>query len=107
MATTLKPICLVGGSKGGVRKSVVALAAYLQRPHANPVLVESDTSNPDVMKMVHGEIECAAFDLDEADGWIGFVNCCDANVGAAVIVNTARCLPVHSMSLGVGRSCSG
>ncbi|NYH14056.1 nucleotide-binding protein [Paraburkholderia bryophila] len=91
MATTLNPIYLVGGSKGGVGKSIVALALadYLQRRNANPVLVETDTSNPDVMKAVHGEIECAAFDLDEADGWIGFVNYCDAIRGAAVIVNTA------------------
>jgi len=53
-------------------KSIVALALadHLQRRDASLVLIETDTSNPDVMKAVHGEIECAAFDLDEADGWI-------------------------------------
>jgi hypothetical protein len=91
MATTLNPIYLVGGSKGGVGKSIVALALadHLQRRDANLVLVETDTSNPDVMKAVHGEIECAAFDLDEADGWIGLVNYCDAKRDAVVMVNTA------------------
>jgi Mrp family chromosome partitioning ATPase len=70
MATTLNPIYLVGGSKGGVGKSIVALALadHLQRRNANLVLVETDTSNPDVMKAIHHEIECAAFDLDEAAG---------------------------------------
>lgn len=32
---------------------------------------------------------CAAYDLDDADGWIGFVNFCDPHRDAAVIVNTA------------------
>jgi hypothetical protein len=53
------------------------------------VLVETDTSNPDVMKAVHGEIECAAFDLDEADGWIELVNFCDTCRDAVVVINSA------------------
>ena len=88
---TIHPIYLVGGSKGGVGKSMVtlALADYLQRKSIHAVLLETDTSNPDVMKALRDEIKCAAYDLDDADGWIGFVNFCDAHRGAAVIVNTA------------------
>ena len=88
---TIYPIYLVGGSKGGVGKSMVALALadYLQRHGIHAVLLETDTSNPDVMKALRDEIKCAAYDLDDADGWIGFVNFCDAHRGAAVIVNTA------------------
>jgi MinD superfamily P-loop ATPase len=88
---TTHPIYLVGGSKGGVAKSMVtlALADHLQRQGTHAVLVESDTSNPDVMKALRDEIKCAAYNLDEADGWIGFVNCCDTHRGAAMIVNTA------------------
>jgi hypothetical protein len=88
---TIHPIYLVGGSKGGVGKSMVtlALADYLQRQGTHAVLLETDTSNPDVMKALRDEIKCAAYDLDDADGWIGFVNFCDAHRGAAVIVNTA------------------
>jgi cellulose biosynthesis protein BcsQ len=91
METTINPIYVVGGSKGGVGKSMVALALvdHLQRRNANIVLVETDTSNPDVMKAVHDEIECEAFDLDEADGWIGLVNFCDTHRDAVVIINTA------------------
>ncbi|MGR3905875.1 protein mobD [Burkholderia sp. SR8] len=90
MATTY-PIYLVGGSKGGVGKSFVslALADYMQRQDMPVTLVETDTSNPDVMKSVQDEIHCIAYDLDEADGWIGLVNACDERRDAAIIVNTA------------------
>jgi hypothetical protein len=88
---TIQPIYLVGGSKGGVGKSMVtlALADHLKRRDTHAVLVETDTSNPDVMKALRDEMKCAAYDLDDADGWIGFVNFCDTHRGAAVIVNTA------------------
>jgi hypothetical protein len=67
----------------------LALADHLQRRDTHAVLVETDTSNPDVMKALRDEMRCAAYDLDDADGWIGFVNFCDTHRGAAVIVNTA------------------
>ncbi|KVL50676.1 protein mobD [Burkholderia cepacia] len=91
MDTAVNPIYLVGGGKGGVGKSLVALALvdHLQRRGVKSVLVENDTSNPDVMKAVQGEIDCAAFDLDEADGWINFVNYCDEHRDAVVVVSTA------------------
>lgn len=90
MATTY-PIYLVGGSKGGVGKSFVsvALADHLQRHDVPVVLVETDTSNPDVMKAIQDEMPCIAYSLDEADGWIGLVNFCDDHRDAAVVVNTA------------------
>ncbi|SEA67665.1 nucleotide-binding protein [Paraburkholderia sartisoli] len=91
MDTTIPPIYLVGGSKGGVGKSFVslALADYLQRQDRHAALVETDTANPDVMKAVQDEIHCVAYSLDDADGWIGLVNFCDGHRDAAVIVNTA------------------
>lgn len=91
MAMENHPIYMVGGSKGGVGKSFVTLALvdYLRRSDAHVVLVETDTSNPDVMKAVHDEVECASCNLDEAGGWIDFVNFCDVHRDATVIVNTA------------------
>ncbi|MCR5895861.1 protein mobD [Burkholderia cepacia] len=91
MARQNPPIYLVGGSKGGVGKSFVTLALvdYLQRADINVVLVETDTSNPDVMKAVHAEIECASCNLDDVSGWIDFVNFCDTHRDAIVVVNTA------------------
>lgn len=91
MDMTTYPIYLVGGSKGGVGKSFVALALvdYLLRRDIHAALVETDTSNPDVMKAVQGEIRCIAYNLDDADGWIGLVNFCDEQRDAAIVVNTA------------------
>ncbi|MBY4870776.1 protein mobD [Burkholderia anthina] len=91
MAKRNPPIYMVGGSKGGVGKSFVTLALvdYLQRTDIDVVLVETDTSNPDVMKAVHAEIECASCDLDDVSGWIDFVNFCDMHQDAIVVVNTA------------------
>ncbi|KWF91490.1 protein mobD [Burkholderia cepacia] len=91
MATENPPIYMVGGSKGGVGKSFVTLALvdYLRRTDVNVVVVETDTSNPDVMKAVHDEIECASCDLDDVSGWIDFVNFCDMHRDATVVVNTA------------------
>lgn len=91
MATENPPIYVVGGSKGGVGKSFVTLALvdYLRRTDVNVVLVETDTSNPDVMKAVHDEIECGSCDLDDVSGWIDFVNFCDSHRDATVVVNTA------------------
>jgi hypothetical protein len=91
MDTTTYPIYLVGGSKGGVGKSFVALALadYLRRRDIHAALVETDTSNPDVMKAVQDEMQCIAYNLDDANGWIGLVNYCDEHRDAAIVVNTA------------------
>ena len=81
----------VGGSKGGVGKSIVAMAvldSLLER--GEPVLlVECDTSNPDVAKVYSSVVRTELINLDEADGWIHLVNVCDANRESTVVVNTA------------------
>ncbi len=88
----MKPnIYWIGGAKGGVGKSIVSMALvdYLLSRKSTPLLVESDTSNPDVWKMYRETIGCQLLDLDEVDGWIGLVNACDAHPDKIVIVNTA------------------
>ena len=76
-------IFMIGGSKGGVGKSIVcsALVDYLTAIRNKKIyLIESDTSNPDVgrtyFKPVDGvqRLPGAAFDLDDAEGWINFIN---------------------------------
>jgi Mrp family chromosome partitioning ATPase len=49
----------VGGSKGGVGKSMMTLATvdHLLEQGANVLLVECETSNPDVWKAYKGEVE--------------------------------------------------
>ena len=81
----------VGGSKGGVGKSMMTVATldHLLERGAKVLLVECDTSNPDVWKAYREQIEAELIDLDEADGWIHLVNTCDRYREGVVVVNTA------------------
>src|SRR4051812_47263175 len=86
-----KRIYLVGGSKGGVGKSLVSMSVidHLQAAGEKVLLIESDTSNPDVWKSYKDVVQCELVDLDDADGWIQLVNLCDEQRDAVVVVNTA------------------
>jgi len=86
-----KRIWFSGGGKGGVGKSVVSIGLIdLALEHKDDlILVESDTSNPDVFKMHKDEIRTELIDLDDANGWIDFINVCDSNPESLIIVNTA------------------
>jgi len=86
-----KNIYLVGGSKGGVGKSLVAMSTvdYLLERGENVLLIESDTSNPDTWKAYKDTTETELLNLDEADGWIQLVNLCDNKPDSIVVINTA------------------
>ncbi len=86
-----KNIYLIGGSKGGVGKSLVTMAMvdYLQEQGENILLIESDTSNPDVWKNYNETTNTELVNLDEADGWIQLVNLCDSNSDSIVVINSA------------------
>ena len=61
-----KRIYLVGGSKGGVGKSLVSMAIvdYLQQTGEDELLVDSDTSNPDVWKAYQEHVKAHLVDLE-------------------------------------------
>jgi len=84
-------IYLIGGSKGGVGKSMVTMATvdYLLERGESVLLIESDTSNPDVWKAYKDSTETELINLDEADGWIQLVNICDSKPDNIVVINTA------------------
>lgn len=86
-----KNIYLIGGSKGGVGKSLVTMATvdYLQERGESVLLIESDTSNPDVWKAYKDEVETELVNLNEADGWIHLVNLCASKPDSVVVINTA------------------
>ncbi|WP_298610202.1 P-loop NTPase [uncultured Thiobacillus sp.] len=87
-----KHIYLVGGSKGGVGKSMVTMALidYLECSGESVVLIETDTSNPDVYKTYGSETKGQLVNLEEADGWIKLINVCgDAdNKDSVIVINT-------------------
>ena len=87
-----KSIYLVGGSKGGVGKSMVTMALidYLQGNGESVVLIETDTSNPDVWKTYGDSIKGELVNLEEADGWIKLIKICgdDSNKESTIVINT-------------------
>jgi hypothetical protein len=85
-----QPIVFVSGSKGGVGKSLTAMAVldFLSTEHRYVRLLEADTTNPDVWKSYRRTIEGEVSDLDDVDGWINLVNTCDANPFKAIVINT-------------------
>jgi len=84
------PIVFVSGSKGGVGKSITAMAVLdcLTAKQGFVRLVESDTSNPDVLKSYSRAVECEQVDLDIVDGWIQLVNTCESQSFKTIVVNT-------------------
>lgn len=89
------PIYYVGGSKGGVGKSKIAFALidYLIGKEKKVLLLETDTSNPDVLKAHHAHendnLVCRLADLDVAEGWIELVNVADAFPEHVMVINSA------------------
>jgi hypothetical protein len=84
------PIIFVGGSKGGVGKSLVSMATidFLLQRKEKVILIETDDSNPDVFKCYRDEVETHVIDLDKDNEWIKLVDICEAE-DATVVVNTA------------------
>jgi hypothetical protein len=81
----------IGGSKGGVGKSMMTLATvdYLVGRGDRVLLVDCDTSNPDVWKAYREQVPTECINLDDADGWILLVNTCDAHRDRSIVINTA------------------
>src|SRR5271166_345877 len=73
-----KPIYVVGGSKGGVGKSMVSmgLTHFPIESGEKVFLIDADTSNPDVFKSYKDEVDSEIVNLDDADGWVRFVDIC-------------------------------
>ena len=89
------PMYYVGGSKGGVGKSLLsfALVDYLISREQRVLLMDTDTSNPDVYK-AHKDAEltilvCEMRNLDNADGWSDMLNTVESHPEHVVVINSA------------------
>jgi hypothetical protein len=67
----------------------MATVDYLLALGEYVLLIESDTSNPDVWKAYKDSTEAELVNLDEADGWIQLVNLCDSKPDSVVVINAA------------------
>ena len=96
----------VGGSKGGVGKSLFsfALVDYLLDRNTNILLVDTDTDNPDVFK-AHKELGlpnllCRLNSLDDADGWADLLDTVQNYPDHAVVINAAARTKTSTASYG-------
>ncbi len=91
----MKPIFYIGGGKGGVGKSKLtfALINYFYDKNIPILIIDTDTSNPDVYK-THTPFEnenllVKQVNLDISDGWIELVNLADEYDEHFIIINSA------------------
>lgn len=83
-------IFLVGGGKGGVGKSMVSMALldHLRAEESAPLLIETDTSAPDVWKAYKDEVESQCIDLEQRDGWLELLDVLDRNADTPIVINS-------------------
>ena len=87
----MNKIIVIGGGKGGVGKSMVTMATIdaLLTDNESIVVIESDDSNPDVYKAVHGTVHCEVFSLDDPSGYIALGNFIERHKESWIVVNSA------------------
>ena len=85
-----KPVYMVSGSKGGVGKSIVSMSLihYLSKRDEKLLLIDADTTNPDVGKAYGKTVETGYINLDEKDGWMDLVNRLAVQPEETMVVNT-------------------
>lgn len=88
-------IIFVGGDKGGVGKSLAASAFvnYLIEKNKKCILIETDTSNPDVARQFEEKnfgIEVHAMRLIEKNDWLNLADFLEKHVGsdAFIVINS-------------------
>src|ERR1019366_2576882 len=85
-------VFFVTGSKGGVGKSVgaIALLDYFEMRNRKVSLVETDTANPDVGKAYQKDVKgFSLVNLDENDGWLDLLDIIEAAKTPEIVLNTA------------------
>lgn len=87
----MTPLIYVGGSKGGVGKSLVSLGLvdWLRTARNEKViLVEGDGDNSEVYLACKKIVPVHAFDLDKSEGWDALGDLAEQADGATIIVNS-------------------
>lgn len=86
----MTPVTYVGGGKGGVGKSLVAIAIvdWLRSKGKEVVLVESDDANSDAFKCCEKVIPVHAYDFDSYDGWNNLGDLAEQSSGITIVVNS-------------------
>lgn len=83
-------IIVIHGDKGGVGKSMVAMAVtdYLMKSGAKVAIVEADTQNPDVARMFGTNMPAAQTNVRSENGWMDVMDFVMKHPGHNFIMNT-------------------
>ena len=82
-------IIYVGGAKGGVGKSLTSMLMLDILLDQNPLLIETDQSNPDVGKAYGSTVETLASDLDTPQGWSRTLTAIHEQQARPIVINSA------------------
>ena len=85
----MKRIISVDGGKGGVGKSIIAMACLDTALTAGkkPLLIECDTTNPDVYKAYGEIIEAHAIELTDKSGFLALASALHETNAEIVVIN--------------------
>lgn len=84
-------VIIVGGGKGGVGKSTVAIAVVdaLLETDKKVLFVDTDSANPDAYKALKNVVTSFMFNLEEESGYVNLGDLITDNRDSYVVVNTA------------------
>lgn len=79
------------GFKGGIGKSFMTAAVidYLSNKNNNIVVVDTDSTIPDIYKTFKDTYKTYACDLDLDEGWSSLFSICEEHKDSSVVVNAA------------------
>ena len=82
-------IYYIGGVKGGVGKSLAAMAVVHHIGYDNGCIAETDNGNPDVFKALQGKTKaCETFNIREKDGWLDLLDFIGENADSPIVINS-------------------
>ena len=97
---TATRLIIVHGDKGGVGKSFVseAIADFLYANTEPLLIIDADTSNPDVSRMFATGVPCMHANLRSENGWMEVMDFVLKHPGHTVIMNTPAGVGEHMAS---------
>ena len=98
----MSKIIVVGGGKGGVGKTTVALAVVdtLIKHGKEVILIESDKENSDAFFALESLITCVVCDLTETQGWELLGSTIEQNPKKWIVINTSAGATKHISEYG-------
>lgn len=85
----INPVIIIEGYKGGVGKSLtaIALVEYCKSNNIKVAIVDTDMTNPDVAEIYESTVKCQKINLEEKDGggWMKLVEFAETNPETIIV----------------------